>query len=178
MKKRLLSVLTVFVIPAEYNNIYYSSLTSYASGIIRFGQPVELNDAGAVRQIFPTSIMTSGVQIMCYDIPKVQCIAGRVANITTNVKGGYITDGSRYLKLHSVYAGAFDLGNVWRVCATGVASTSVDHIRLVPCYTGGAGFCIALEYGPERYSTRFIADFNAIMAGRAVIEVSYKQNCM
>lgn len=178
MKKRLLSVLTVFVIPAEYNNIHYSSLTSYSSGVISYGQPLELNDAGKVRQVLPTFMLVSGIQIMCYDIPKVQCIAGRRANISTNVKGGYITDGSRYLKLHSVYAGAMDLGNAWRLCATGVASTSVDHIRLTSCRTNTAGFCIALEYGPEVNSQRFIADFNALMTGRAMIEVSYKQNCM
>lgn len=180
-KNAILPLFTVFVIPAEYENIYNSSLTSYSSGVIRFGQVHQIVDAGRVISINPVrQRVVQNIDAMCYDIPKIQCNASRIPNISTSIKTATMRDPTTggYLKLHSIYAGAFDNGNTWRICAIGTASTTVSNIQLAPCWSNSSGICIQLQYTPEGNSVKSIIDFNAISNGNAIIDVAYKQNCI
>ena len=163
----------VYVLPSDYENAYYSSVTGKANGTIVFGQTMNINGL----TLSPYLLNVSGVDLMCYNVPKIPCKNGRTSYIDVSITSAGIFYQNRWLKLNAVSGFTQDIGNDWRICATGVGSNTFDRVYLSQCVTNTAGFCIVLNYTPDALSIKKIIDYYEILAGRAFIIISYKQTC-
>lgn len=177
IKKATAGLFVVFVIPSEYENIYYSSLSGYSSNTIVFGQPLRISDGASTITINPMPVWASGTLITCYDIPKITCQNNRVADISTSIKDARVYLNGRYLKLNNAYVGVIDIGNAFRICATGVASNAVDDITLLPCWSNSEGICLQIRYQAESLSTKVVINHTSLVNRTARIEAVYKQFC-
>jgi len=185
LKKKLLSIATgllsalsianagTYILPSDYENTYYSSVKLNAHGTILFGR--SLNYDGIT--LWPYPLYYNGNNIMCYNIPKINCQNGRIPSIDTSIAATGVLLGGKWLKLNNAIAFASDNGNTWRVCGYAIGSTSEDAVWLSNCWTNSKGMCIQLNYAPDARTIRVIADYNTIMNGGAFLTVNYTQTC-